>query len=735
MKRILNITLFIAGIVLFTASCTKDLNTVPIDPDQITSAAVYEDPASYKMVLAKLYSGLSVTGQQGAAGNPDVEGIDEGFGEYLRAYWYHQELTTDEAVLGWNDQTIKDFHWQKWGTSDVFVAAMYYRIFAQISFCNEYIRETSDAKLDERGVTGTLRTDIGFYRAEARFLRALSYYHALDLFGSTPFVTENDGVGKFFPVQKSRAELFNYVESELLAIEPLLKDAKTNEYGRADKAAADFLLAKLYLNAEVYTGTAKYTECITYANKVINSGYILDPSYENIFKADNNNSPEIIFPVTFDGLRTRTWGGTTFIVHAAIGGSMPPADFGVAGGWGGIRTTSALIDKFAGSVSKRISPIPHPRKAAYPLLNCPGSYQGWDPAKETTVLASVNGDGRYEGYLYFADGGTQFKFAKGSWDHNWGDDGGDGTLEPNGANIQVADAGYYKVNVDTNTFTYTIMKTDWGVIGSATADGWNSDQNMTYVPNADNNQAGVWTATLSLTAGEIKFRANDGWDLNYGDNGNNGILDGGGDDIPIPEAGDYVITLKLGAPDYTYTIERLSIDGRAMFWTAGQTLEINDIASFTDGYAVTKWKNVTSTGAAGSDNTYVDTDFPMFRLADAYLMYAEAVLRGGSGGDAGTALTLVNALRTRAYGDTHGNIAASDLTLNFILDERARELYWECTRRTDLVRFGQFTNGDYVWPWKGYVKEGAATDAHYNIFPLPSSDVSANPNLTQNPGY
>ena len=735
MKRILNITLFIAGIVLFTASCTKDLNTVPIDPDQVTSAAIYEDPAAYKMVLAKLYAGLAVSGQVGAAGNGDIEGIDEGFGQYLRGFWYHQELTTDEAVLGWNDQTIKDFHWQKWGSGDVFIAAMYYRIFAQISFCNEFIRETSDAKLDERGVTGSLRTDIGYYRAEARFLRALSYYHALDLFGNTPFVTENDQVGAFFPVQKSRADLFNYVESELLAIEPLLKDAKTNEYGRADKAAADFLLARLYLNAEVYTGTAKYTECITYANKVINSGYTLDASYENIFKADNHNSPEIIFPVAFDGLRTRTWGGTTFIVHAAVGGSMVPAEFGIGGGWGGIRTTSALVDKFGNSAAKRISPTPHVKKNAYTLLNCPGSYQGWDPAKTTTVLASVNNDERYEGYLYFGDAGTQFKFAKGSWDVNWGDNGADGTLEPGGDNIQVAEAGYYKVNVDLNSFTYTIMKTDWGVIGSATADGWNSDQNMTFVPDAENNQAGVWSVTLPLAAGEIKFRANDGWDLNYGDSGNNGILDQGGDNIPIPEAGDYTITLKLGAPDYTYTIERLSIDGRAMFWTDGQTLEINDIASFTDGYAITKWKNVTSTGAKGSDETFVDTDFPMFRLADAYLMYAEAVLRGGSGGDAGTALTLVNALRTRAYGDSHGNIGSEDLTLNFILDERARELYWEAIRRTDLIRFGKFSTGDYVWPWKGGVKEGAATDAHFNIFPLPSSDVSANPNLDQNQGY
>jgi hypothetical protein len=125
----------------------------------------------------------------------------------------------------------------------------------------------------------------------------------------------------------------------------------------------------------------------------------------------------------------------------------------------------------------------------------------------------------------------------------------------------------------------------------------------------------------------------------------------------------------------------------------------------------------------------------MFRLADVYLMYAEAVLRGGTGGDINTALTLVNDLRTRAYGDAGGNITADLLNLNFILDERGRELYWECVRRTDLVRFGQFTNGTYVWAWKGGSKDGVSTLPMYNIFPIPSGDVAANPNLVQNTGY
>ncbi|MBI5915725.1 MAG: RagB/SusD family nutrient uptake outer membrane protein, partial [Bacteroidetes bacterium] len=260
------------------------------------------------------------------------------------------------------------------------------------------------------------------------------------------------------------------------------------------------------------------------------------------------------------------------------------------------------------------------------------------------------------------------------------------------------------------------------------ADGWNSDQNMTY-DTAEN----AWTITADLVAGEAKFRANDGWDINYGDNSADALLEGGGANFTIPANGTYLIKLYLDRPDYTYYIEKFATesDQRNLFHTDGQSIDIADITLFTDGYAVGKFKNVTSTGTPGSDPTFVDTDFPMFRLADAYLMYAEAVLRSGSGGDAGTALGYINALRERAYGGTSGNISAGDLTLNFILDERVRELLWEGHRRTDLVRFGKFSDTDYLWPWKGGVPEGASVTDCYDVYPIPSQDRGANPNLQQ----
>ncbi|MBF9238497.1 RagB/SusD family nutrient uptake outer membrane protein [Hymenobacter sp. BT683] len=517
------------------ASCTKDLDRLPFY--DLNTESVYRDPANHVRVLAKLYAGFNLSGDPG---QPDVfagQGKDEGETSYLRAYWYLQELVTDEAVVAWNSVPLQELNRTTWSSSNDLINNSYTRIFYEITLCNEFIRETSDDKLSTRGITGTDADNARTYRAEARFLRALAYYHALDLYGNVPFVTEADEPGKTLPKQTTRAALFGYIESELKGIEAALRPAHSAPYGRADQGAAWALLAKLYLNAEVYTGTARYTDCITYCNKITATNYALAPEYRLLFLADNNvtAASEIIFPITSDGRATQSYGGTTYLIHAAIGGRMLGSGFGVNSGWAGNRTRRNL-----------------------PLLfpTVPGQF-----------------------------------------------------------------------------------------------------------------------------------------------------------------------------------------DTRAMFFTNGQNLEIADLTLFTDGYGVTKWRNKTSTGADGSDpgGTFVDTDFPLLRLGDVYLMYAEAVLRGGTGGSQTQALTYVNALRDRAYGNTGGTtagrITAAELTTDFLLEERGRELYWEATRRTDLVRFGKFTSGSYLWPWKGGVANGQGIDAKFNLFPLPSADLVANPTLAQNPGY
>jgi hypothetical protein len=181
--------------------------------------------------------------------------------------------------------------------------------------------------------------------------------------------------------------------------------------------------------------------------------------------------------------------------------------------------------------------------------------------------------------------------------------------------------------------------------------------------------------------------------------------------------------------------DSVSADPRHPYlFTSGQTVAIASLTNFGDGIPAPKFSNKTSAGGNGSHVEFPDTDFPMFRLADAYLIYAEAHLRGG-GGTAQQALDYVNAIRQRAYGDNSGDITALDLTLQFILNERQKELLWEAHRRTDLVRYGQFTGGTYIWDWKGNVQAGVATQPHLNLYPIPASQLSANPNLTQNPGY
>lgn len=616
-----------AFVALFTfTSCLKDLDTIPQDKDIVLADQLFNDPSAYKQVLAKLYAGLAISGQQGPAGLPDITGIDEGFSQYLRQYWLAQEVTTDEAVIGWADGSLPDYHEHDWTSNNEFVRALYDRIIYQITSCNAFLRETTSDKLAARGVSGQLLTDVELYRNEARFLRALSYYHAVDLFGNFPFVTEENEVGFFYPEQKSRMDLFNFVESELLAIEPGMVAPKANEYARADKGAVWTLLTKMYLNAEVYTGTGRYADCIKYAEKVIGAGYTLESKYKNLFLADNHTTNGVIFPIAFDGLRTQTYGGTTFLIHAAIGGNMNPADFGVNGGWGGTRTTSSLVNLFG---------------------------KGIDITAANAAIGTAS---------------------------------------------------------------------NWGIVGDATPNGWGGPDTSLY----ETGTANVYEGYFNLTDGELKFRRDNNWSFNYGDNGTDGTLEDGGQNIPI-KAGLYKITLDLNA--LTYKIET---DPRAMFHSDGQELEIESISTFTDGYAVTKFKNVTQTGAPGSDTSgnFTDTDFPLFRLADVYLMYAEAVLRGGGGSQA-TAISYINDIRTRANG--FGSVSTIDL--DFILDERARELFWEGHRRTDLIRYGRFTGGSYLWPWKGGVKDGASTSSHLDVMPIPSTDLNANPNLTQNTGY
>src|SRR5437016_911903 len=247
-------------------------------------------------------------------------------------------MPTDEAVIGWNDPGLPTLNTGTWGASNEMVNAMYYRVFYQVMLVNEFLRQSTDAKLAERNQTDpTLKTNVHFYRSEARFLRALSYWHGIDLFGNIPLVTEADPLGATPPKQATRDSLYRYVVTELNAIKDALPPKGAATYGRATPAAAHMLLAKLYLNAGVYTGTPNYAGALTEAQAVIAAGYTIDPSFVHNFQADNNTSPELVFVAPQDGKNTQTWGGMTFLIHAGCGGSMAAANYGIDYCWGGYR--------------------------------------------------------------------------------------------------------------------------------------------------------------------------------------------------------------------------------------------------------------------------------------------------------------------------------------------------------------------------------------------------------------
>jgi hypothetical protein len=616
MKNYLYTTL-LAGTALLFVACHDDLNQSPIDPDSFTEENVFANVTEAKSALAKVYASLALTGQQGPAGDPDIADIDEGFSQYTRMLFNLNELTTDHAVVAWGDPGLPDLHGMYWSSSNDFTQAMYFRLAQVVSFSNSFI--SNAAALSD--------PEVANFIAEARFIRAYAYSVLMDLFGNVPIVTV---VTADLPQQNSRAEIFEFVETELLAIENLLPTS--NEYGRVDQMAAKALLSRIYLNSEVWTGVPRYDACVNYSAQVMNSSYSLHDNYAELFMADNNSNGaqnEFIFTANFDGLNSQTYGGTTFLVHAAVGGSMDPADYGINGGWFGNRTTKNLVEKF------------------------------------TLDTAALN-----------AALGTQ---------------------------------------------------SDWGLVGSATTNGWNG-------PDMEMYQTGTNTYSLyaSLGAGELKFRFDEDWGNNYGDDGANGSLEPGGANIAVAP-GNYFITLDLNT--LTYSILSAG-DKRGIFHTDGQNLEIEEIPAFGDGYAVGKFTNLDSNGMAGSDTggNFVDTDLALIRLPEIMLNYAEASLRGG-GGSTSTAVDAVNAIRTRGYGNTSGNITSGQLTLDFILDERSRELYWEGLRRTDLIRFGKFTTGSYLWPFKGDVPEGTSVDSKYNLFPLPTNALLSNPNLSQNDGY
>lgn len=531
--------IFILGLMIIgLSSCLNDLDTIPLDEEELVSEVVFgSEITPYTELLAKIYAGLAISGNSAGDDDPDVAGVDGGSqASFLRGLWNLQQLPTDEAHCVWNDIGIPDLNYITWSSSNVFIKGFYYRLYYQINLANALLRETTEEVLNSRGVSVSDQEEIKHYRAEARFHRALAYTYLLDMFRNVPFVTEESPVGSTLPPQIMAADLFDYIEKELLECEADMLDPfvgyHSTYYGRAHKAANWALLSRLYLNADTYVGVNKYTESITYSKKVIDENFTLEPTYAHLFTADNDQSSEMIFPIRYEGEDTQTWGGMTFLLSA-----MQPSDLqddvNAVGAWQGNLATKALLNTFE-------------RESQHEV-----------------------------------------------------------------------DSRFHMLRLD-------------------------------YTANVD----------------------------------------------------------------------------------------IVDPSLFTDnGIPVVKYYNRNSDGSYPPSNIAY-TDFPLFRLGEIYLNYAEAVVRGGTGGDMATAVQLINNLRERAYdGATGAVINANQLTLDFILDERGREFFYEAQRRTDLIRFGKFTGTTYIWPWKGNIAEGRGVAEFYKVYPIPADDIGANENLIQNTGY
>ncbi len=514
------------------SSCESDLDVEIRDPNITLADQIFTSAEAYKQSLAGVYANLSLSSLTGPGGS-NIGGLDAGTGQYMRGLFNLQNLSTDETIFTFeNDPGIRGVQRNSASPENVLLRGVYSRAMFSVSLSNEFLRQSTDELLQSRGI-GSLG-DIQTYRAEAKVLKALSYYHLMDMFGKAPFYDETTEVGFTQGEELSRPELFDLIEGLLLNSLEDLPAGNSGEYGRIDQGVANMILAKIYLNAEVYTGTPRYTEALSRSEAVINSGYQLVNDYQFNFLADNNSNGaqnEIIFPIANDGQATQNYGGTTIIIQGQVGAQ-----------------------------------------------------------------------------------------------------------EQNGEDLGVNPGGF-------------------GVLFRLRPQ---FSEKFTMNPLFEND-----ARNLLIT-----------------------------EDRPI--------SLVVTDPN--------------------------------TGYITTKYSNRTSTGGFGSDRTFTDADSPMFRLADAYLMYAEAHLRGG-GGDLNTALNYVNLLRERAFGDTSGNIVSAQLDLNFLIDERARELYWESHRRQDLIRFGLYTGNQYVWAFKGGPSTGTSIDNFRAIYPIPSASLATNQNLTQNLGY
>lgn len=335
-NKIYSLLAAVAACPLLMTGCVGDLDQYP--HTSTTSKDVYTSAANYESVLSGIYTSMIV--------NLSSISDDDRYQNYTRALLMFQECSTDTMDDVWlAGESMTDVNNQSWNAGDPWVSAIYYHIYNIIALTNEFIRNASDDNIS--GFSESDQEKIRSWRNEARGLRAIAYYNMLDLFPVASFVTENDGVGSYIPEVYTHAQLFSFLESEL---KELGTELPQTNYGHFTKGAALTLLARMYLNAEVYIGEEKYTECIDCCNQVMALGYSLESDYAKLFNADNHlRTNEIIFALACNAEHTVAWGAGTYLVCATRfdndDGMLD--EFGVSSYWNCLRVRPQLVDLFS----------------------------------------------------------------------------------------------------------------------------------------------------------------------------------------------------------------------------------------------------------------------------------------------------------------------------------------------------------------------------------------------------
>ncbi|MDE5674225.1 MAG: RagB/SusD family nutrient uptake outer membrane protein [Muribaculaceae bacterium] len=341
-----------AGVVLGMGltSCVGDLDLQPNDPNLVNPY----DPNFTANSLEMCYSGIAVSGISGA-GSSYVSGLDPGTSAYLRLIFTLNEFCSDELLWIWPDAGVVDITSCTWGINNGLLEGVYYRLLGHIAICNQYLANTA----------GDTDAESQQMRAEARVLRAYSYYNMLDLFGQSSFITEEAAVGES-PVQLSRKELYDWLEQELVDIVDNKLISETPVYGRVGLDGAEGLLARLYLNAEVYSGTGEWAKCQERCENIIErhkgggfEGSGLANHYLYLFARDNDaympggskkDENEILFGIAYDDTMTQSYGGPTFIIASTISNThyIPRQNYGCSGEWSCIRGCQEMAERFYG---------------------------------------------------------------------------------------------------------------------------------------------------------------------------------------------------------------------------------------------------------------------------------------------------------------------------------------------------------------------------------------------------